>query len=194
MALFPLGILSAAGAGGAPAGSYDLLESQILGSNQSSVTFSSLGTYASDYKHLQIRLTARTTRTDFNRDELWVRLNGDTGNNYTYHILQGSGSLVNSSGGTGINGAALVVTETNLSSSGVFSPSVLDFLDPYATKNKTIRSVSSRLGTTGTSATVINLASSVWLNTTALTSINFFSANAYDIVTGSRFSLYGIKG
>ena len=45
---FGLGFFATAGAGAA--GSFDLLETQVLGSAQASVTFSSLGTY-SNYKH-----------------------------------------------------------------------------------------------------------------------------------------------
>jgi hypothetical protein len=52
---FPLGILSAAGAGGGVAGDYELISSEILGTTAASVTFSSLGDYSSTYKHLQIR-------------------------------------------------------------------------------------------------------------------------------------------
>jgi hypothetical protein len=43
---FPLGILSAAGAGGGVAGDYELISSEILGTTAASVTFSSLGDYA----------------------------------------------------------------------------------------------------------------------------------------------------
>lgn len=44
---FPLGILSAAGAGGVVAGDYELISTQILAATTNSVTFTSLGDFAS---------------------------------------------------------------------------------------------------------------------------------------------------
>jgi hypothetical protein len=41
---------------------------------------------------------------------------------------------------------------------------------------------------------LLGLFSSVWLNTSALTSINLRGLNSTGITAGSRFSLYGIKG
>jgi hypothetical protein len=85
MSLFPLGILSAAGAGGVGA-TYELIESQILGSNQSSITFSSLATYASTYKHLQIRAAGKGSGNSFEETNVNLRFNGDTGSNYSAHF------------------------------------------------------------------------------------------------------------
>ena len=81
-----------------------LIETNILGSNAASVTFSSLGQYAGVYQHLQLRITARTNRTGADSDPVILRFNGDTGNNYiTYgNASYGSSSTVtaahNSSG------------------------------------------------------------------------------------------------
>ena len=81
MTPLPLGILALAGVtGGGPA--YELLESTTLSSGASSVTFSGLSAYATDYKHLQIRAVTQINKTTDTIENVFVRLNGDTGANY----------------------------------------------------------------------------------------------------------------
>ena len=188
MTLSALGIFSAAGAGGVAAGTYELIETNILGSAQSSITFSSLATYASTYKHLQIRAMARGTNGAAGI-VLRAVLNGDTGNNYAQHGLQGDGSSVSSFG----TPSQPFLFPSPITAAGAtansFSAIVIDLLDSYSTtKNKTMRCLT---GSTGFNR--ILLTSSVWMNTASITSIAF-SCSADNLATGSRFSLYGIKG
>jgi hypothetical protein len=187
MALFPLGILSAAGAGGADLGSYDLLETQILGSAQASVVFSSLGTYSSTYKHLQIRYATRTT-VAADRDPIVMRFNADTGSNYAHHQLFTNGSGPFSEAFTSqTRMRAGEVTGANPTST-IFGASVVDILDPYSTtKNKTVRTFTGTQSFTG-------LFSGVYLSTSSTTSLTLLPSSASNFVAGSRFSLYGIKG
>jgi hypothetical protein len=189
MALFPLGILSAAGAGGV-AGDYELIETNILGSNQASIVFSSLGTYSSTYKHLQIRATVRDTRSGESASILYARLNGDTGSNYASHLLRGTGSAVQSfslGASTSFAWASEIVGATG--TTNAYAGIVIDILDAYSTsKNKTWRT----LGGMAQATNIINLVSGFRMNTEAISSITLLGAG--DLVAGSRFSLYGIKG
>jgi hypothetical protein len=190
MALFPLGILSAA-AGGAPFSSdYELIQTQILGSSQASVVFSSLGDYSSTYKHLQIRMTVRTTRTDSNSDFILFRFNGDTSTNYQAHRLYGNGSSVISEAVSGQNGIFLQRYVT-ADVANVFGGSVLDILDPYSTtKRKTIREFSGFVATNKE----INLNSGFFIDAGAsITSITLIGGSVA-FAAGCRFSLYGLKG
>ena len=110
---------------------FDLLDEEILASSQSSVTFSSLDTYAADYKHLQIRAVVQTTRAS-SLDSLRITLNGDTGANYSFHWLQGDGGSITSSAGTdqsNIFGGYLPGTTNSYS----WAPSVTDIFDPFET-------------------------------------------------------------
>jgi hypothetical protein len=194
MALFPLGILSAAGAGGGvPLSDYELISSTILGSSTPSITFSSLGTYSSTYKHLQIRAITRSDRSDVD-ESLQLRFNSVTGSgNYRAHELIGNGSTVSSSpfGETDriLTGFATVGATAT---ANAFGGIVIDILDPYSTsKNTTIKALS---GATVSTRTRVILSSGVWLNTNAVSSIDlapFFGSN---FVAGSRFSIYGIRG
>ena len=184
-----LGILqSQAAAGGA--GAYDLLETQVLSSSASSVTFTGLDSY-SDYKHLQIRLVGRVDTISTPSRNLFMKINGST-TNYDFHYLQANGSSVSSGsfGRTEPNILVGIDSLTGLSApANAFGASIVDILDFSNTnKNTTVRSFS------GESGGRINLVSGLYNQTTAVNSLEFFDSSTPQFVTGSRFSLYGIKG
>lgn len=187
----PLGVLAVAGAGAAgAAGAYELLETQILTSNQNSVIFSNLNsTYGSTYKHLQVRMAARGTRNDTNT-LIQVIMNGiETNGNYAFHFLQGTGSAVTSNASANINSIDLYGIPSATATANNFGAVVLDILDAFSTnKNKTVRALS---GFTGTSET-INLTSGVFLSTSAITSLTFEDRFA-QVATGTRISIYGLR-
>ena len=184
---FGLGFFATAGAGGA-AGSFDLLETQVLGSAVSSITFSSLSTYAATYQHLQIRALVRTSRATTS-DVIQLRFNSDSGNNYAQHGLYGNGSIVGSFAGVPRSAAFAMESSANNTAANVFGAAVMDILDPFeTTKNTTFRTLHGL-----TSYNVITLASSLWNNTAAITTMTFTSDGGANFVSGTRFSLYGIK-
>jgi hypothetical protein len=188
MTLSALGIFSAAGAGGGVSlDAYELISSTILGSSQPSVTFSSLGDYSSTYKHLQIRAVARSTRADVD-SAINVQFNATT-SGYFYHELQGNGSSVSSSASTSQSSMRLGFTTGNSSASNAHGAMVLDVLDAYSTtKNKTFRAL-----TGGTDLNRIRLTSGSLALTNSITEIKLIDAFA-SFNTGSRFSIYGLKG
>jgi hypothetical protein len=183
MTLSALGIFSAAGAGGVQ-GDYELIETVILGTAQAAVTFSGLGTYSSTYKHLQIRSTERQSNA-VNESTGIITINGSAG--ARSHILFGTGSsVISSDEGTRIPFYSTGANEV----SGNFAGRVTEILDAYSTtKNKTLRSL---VGFSSSTYNRIFLQSGLWASTSSITSITFTSAANY--VTGSRFSLYGIRG
>ncbi len=190
--LIPFGILSAAGVSAAPTGSYDLISTTILGSATSSVTFSSLGTYSSTYKHLQLRLSSRVNSTEVNGSYLTLRFNGDGTSIYDNHLLFGTRSSVGSNGLASYPEIYLQRT-TNLNSNTAlaYGVCVVDILDTYSsTKNKTVR----YLGASGvpTGFWPITLGSGLWRSTSSVTSITIAADNT--MLAGTRLSLYGIKG
>jgi hypothetical protein len=183
--LIPLGFL--AGSGGGVDTDFELIQTYTLGSAQASVTFSSLASYSSTYKHLQIRAVARSTRADFD-SAINVQFNATT-SGYFYHELQGNGSTVSSSASTSQSSMRLGFTTGNSSASNAHGAMVLDVLDAYsATKNKTFRAL-----TGGTDLNRIRLTSGSLALTNSVTEIKLIDAFA-NFNTGSRFSLYGIKG
>jgi hypothetical protein len=181
--LIPLGFLAGSG-GVALDTSYELIESVILTTTESSVTFSSLGSYSSTYKHLQLR-SAPKTNSSAASGLGWVRLNGSfngntTDSNYAVHGLFNASSFAETSSRKGFG----VGARTNEN----FAANVTDILDAYSsTKNKTTRTLAGMNG-------IVALYSHLFINTGSITSISLSTEDGSSFVSGSRFSLYGIKG
>ena len=180
-----------AGGGGAAA-DYELISTTILGSAAASVTFSGLGTSAAAYKHLQIRMTTRSSASY--GDDVILRFNSDSGSNYSHHLIVGNGSTVNSYAGTTqtfIKGGYTIANDQTPSQS--FGAGVIDILDFASTsKNKTTRNLTGG-NASGGAGSQIQLWSGAWYSTSAVTSIVLSSISAANFLTGSRFSLYGLK-
>ena len=190
MTPIPLGILDfPTGA----AGAYDLLETQVLTSSAASVTFTGLGSY-SDYKHLQIRAVARSNRPAAVSSLVLFRLNSDTGSNYAWHELIGSGSSVSSDAGTSTTSMAylwrIAGPNADADAYGAMVGDLLDFSD--TNKYSTFRLLQGSIH--GASQVEIGLGSGLWMNTAAVTSIDIIEGFSSTFTIGSRFSLYGIRG
>lgn len=162
------------------------LETVRLGSSAASVEFINLGQY-SDYQHLQIR--AIVSHTNSGGNALTLRLNNDTGNNYSYHELVGNSSAVVSNPATSQSSMlAAVIVRQNLSNTS-FGAGIVDILDAFdTTKNPTIRALSGHAST----ESAVGLTSAARLNVEAITSIQLSMAGG-SIGANSRISLYGLK-
>ena len=164
------------------------LETVRLGGTAASIEFTNLARY-SDYQHLQIRYVARSNYGDI-FDAFIYRFNNDSGNNYTLHWLQGNGSSVTSSAITPYGSIRDFAGVGATATANSYGAAIADILDPFdATKNTTVRVMSGKVG----SENQATLASGVWLNTAAITSITIDQIFGTSFVSGSRFSLYGIK-
>jgi hypothetical protein len=171
-----------------PQPGYEWLETQVLTGTQATVSFSNLNSnYGSTYQHLQIRATGRTTRGGFLSDVLKLEFNTDTtSGNYKYHQLFGNGSTLTSANNPYFSFATAADGSTNL-----FGAIILDILDPFeTTKNKTVRSLA---GHTSGSDQTIEVGSMAWFSTAAVTSIQLKSWTGNSWVSGTRFSLYGMR-
>lgn len=193
MSFILLGILnSQASGGGGGELAYDLLESTILTSNASSVTFTNLNNY-SDYKHLQIRLTSRFNYANAVLNSIYVQINNDTGANYRHHYLNGDGSSARSSSSS--NATRMEIEEVLPGSdvtANIFGAAIIDFLDfSNPNKNTVMRYIS---GVPASSENDVILGGGLWVNTAAVTEIDLIPiASLGNFITGSRFSLYGVK-
>lgn len=176
----------------APSGAYDSIATLSGNGSASQLTFSSI---PSTYTHLQVRLIARGTRS-FPSEQLYIRLNGDGGNNYAYHYLYGEYGASVAVGAQASTNTFLVnefpaANET----ANIYSTSVIDLLDyTNSSKNKTFRSLSGydNNGNTSNYIGKVWVGSGLWMNTSAVTSLTVLSNGAF--ASGTRIGLYGIKG
>jgi hypothetical protein len=164
----------------------ETIASSLVGAGGvSSITFSNI---PQGYKHLQIRVLSRSS-TAGTQVFLYPQYNGDTGNNYTIHYLQGSGSSAAATAYTPTAGNFAMDTPAASANANVFGGSVIDILDYTNTsKYKTMRSLT---GYDNNGSGFIDFMSGLWLNTAPITSITISGGT---IAQYSRFSLYGIKG
>jgi len=170
-------------AGVAPSfNSYESIATVTVGSGGSStISFTSI---PSTYKHLQLRYIAKTTSDDV----LTFRANSDSGTNYTIHRLVGNG----------VSASATATVSYNYGGIGVlggtadcFAGGLCDILDYASTsKNKTFRILNGRENNT---AGVVELRSTLWASTSAITRLDFYTDNATNFSQYSQFALYGIK-
>jgi hypothetical protein len=169
---------------------FELISTQVLASNQSSVTFSSLSAYAADYKHLQIRYSARGTNSYTTSFQVQVRFNGVSTSSYAHHGLNNGGVTTLVSTGTSPSTA---ISGGYYAGSGVtantFGAGVMDILDAFSTnKTKVLRAFSGQPNNT------LGFTSGFWNDTTAISSIVLSEGSGGGFITASRFSLYGIRG
>jgi len=175
-------VLDSGGAGGGGT-SYESIATATP-SGTGTVTFSSI---PSTYASLQIRFSLLTSSSGWSS---YLRLNGDTGSNYVYHYIAGTGAAVSAAGVTA--NSSIDFSSLN-SGSNTTNPSVgiIDIHD-YAstTKNKVIRDFA---GIDKNGSGDVNLISGLWLNTAAITSVTL-TVPVATFSSGTTFSLYGIKG
>ena len=168
--------------------SYESIATVTAAGGETSLTFSSI---PSTYKHLQIRGIARSTTST---SSAAIRLNSDTSTNYAAHWLYGDGASASASGSANRSNIWVQAYYPGSAySSSMYGATIVDIHD-YAssTKNKTIRTFNG-LSTNSASDNLVNLVSGVWLNTNAITSVEFYF-NGETIAAGTTFALYGIKG
>ena len=159
----------------------------VVGSGGSStITFSSI---PNTYEHLQIRAIARSAGGS-SEDEYRIRLNGDTGNNYSWHYLLGNGSAASASASTTTERIIVRQMPTTVQSAG-FGVLIIDILDYSNTnKYKTLRALG---GYDVNGSGTVSLNSGLWQNTTAVSTITIANERTVNFLEYSHFALYGIK-
>lgn len=168
--------------------SFDLISSTVLSSSQSSISFD-VSSLASTYKHLQLRISARSDRTSSGGDYIRLRFNSDSGSNYSYHTFVGNGGSLISEAATSTTGMHLERIGSSDLSTGNFGVMIVDILSPFSTsKFKTVKNLG------GVSTNFAMLQSGSWRSNSAVTAVNVVVGGGSNFISGSRFSLYGIKG
>jgi len=170
-----------------PTGAFDALATVSLSTGTSYVEFTGIPT---GYKHLQVRGILMNATGN---DNVAIRLNGDTGSNYSSHQLQGNGS--SASANSSPAQPTMYLSGLVIASSSYPFAFTYDILD-YASTNKAkvIRGLSGQDGNgTGTASDWrVQLTSGAWYNTAAVTSLRFYLPS-YNMGNYTQFALYGVK-
>jgi len=168
-----------------PVATYEPLATTTLSTNTATVTFSSI---SSAYTDLVVVVASRSAQSTTDRD-LFVRFNSDSGANYSRVRLLGNGTTSVGSLTTSSNHAIVgaMPADTYAGGSSAFDPTVLNIFN-YS-NSTTYKPMLARGGPARIAA---QATIHIWRNTNAINSITFIPENN-DFVTGSIFSLYGIK-
>jgi len=171
--------------------SYESIATVTVGAGgSSSISFSSI---PSTYKHLQIRAIGRQSGANTGY-AAQLRVNGNSGSNYTQHRLRGNGTTATAAAYTAQTSISIGGWPAANSSASIFGTIIIDILDYTDTnKYKTIRYLQ---GTDQNSATDSNIffdSGFMFANTNAITQIDIIP-DGTSFVQYSQFALYGIKG
>ena len=171
----------------APEGAYDSLATVTLSATTATVTFAGI---PSGYKHLQVRILGRSTRTGNTSNALTYTFNGSaTGYGYT-HRLYGNGSTASADAPNGSTYSFGPSIATDTSTSGIMGVAVMEILDyDNVNKYKTTRFLG---GHDNNGSGEIYLTSGLWQNTSAITSITL-GVDSFSFAANSSFALYGIR-
>jgi hypothetical protein len=184
-----LGILASSRPAFELVGAYDSLATVTLSASTASITFAGI---PAGYKHLQIRGIARNTAAGTASDYILLKMNSDTGSNYAFHWLYGTGSAAGATASTSRTTLPIGTCWETSALANSFSTVVCDILDYQSTsKYKVTRSLGGG-DTNGGSYQEVNMMSGLWMNTGAITQLDISSSNG-NLAQYSQFALYGIK-
>lgn len=173
--------------------SYESIATATGTGSSGSITFSSI---PSTYTSLQIRIMDKATRTgSFGSNDGYLRFNGDTGSNYSYHYLIGDGSSASTTGAASQSTMRIArIDQSSYSGlSNMMAVAIIDIHD-YAstTRAKSVRYISGN-DTNGVGDGLINLGSGLWTSTSAVNQVEIYLSGT-SFTTSTVISLYGIKG
>jgi hypothetical protein len=155
-----------------PAGStYSTIATTTLTSNQSSVVFSSIGSYTD--------IICVFNGTAQNEVSIGFQFNSDSGNNYSYTRIYGDGT----------SAASDRITNTNACYFGIIGTAqstAIGHIMNYVNSN-TNKTVIGR----GNTGLYVSGYVSMWRNTNAITSLTLVPGSG-NFVTGSTLTIYGI--
>lgn len=166
--------------------SFELIQTTLITTNTSTVTFSSI---PQTYRHLELRYVYVAGS---NGGAPQMTINGDTTSNYARHGVTGFNGGVNAFGN--INAASMNVAGLNVGGNTT-SPQVaiVTFTDySSTTKLKVIRTLWGIAGTLQNNSEN-GFYSGLWRTGDPITSFTITSGGA-NWANGSRLSLYGIRG
>jgi len=158
---------------------YEPIATTTLTTSTATVSFTSI---SGSYTDLVLVFNATSSAGA----DVWIRLNSDSGSNYSYSALYGNGTSAGSSRGSNLS-EGMLTDYYGTPSSSEANVCIFQLLN-YAntTTYKTAISRANR-SNSGTDAVV-----SLWRSTSAVTSLLIRFNGAQTFSSGSTFTLYGI--
>ena len=169
---------------------YEPIATTTLGSNASSVSFTSI---SGSYTDLILVCFYRDTRAQ-KYSYPYVRFNSDSGSNYSVTSIYGSGSAAFSSRASNQTGLNIGEGAGASSPANEYSPIILNIINySNATTNKTTLNRTNNVS--GDGGLNVGAQVGLWRSTSAITRIDIYpdGGGGTNIASGSTFTLYGIK-
>jgi len=154
---------------------YEPIATTTLGTTQNQVDFSSI---SGSYTDLVLIMNGGVTSSA----DIWLRMNGDTGSNYSRTRLYGDGS----SNASSRNSAAssIFVSVGAVGANSVMVTQIMNYSNSTTYKTTVTRHNSS---------TYLSASVGLWRSTSAITSLTLKAEAADTFTVGSTFTLYGVK-
>ncbi len=171
----------------AAAGALVLLSSTVLGADG---TFDISG-ISQAYSYLTMQLVVRGTRVNQN-DSLMIRLNNDSGNNYTRWNLKGDGASATSASATAQSSGYLGDMPSSTGTANIFGV-VEVWIPGYSstTWNKVVRSIPD-YNEPNASFYHAGVFGSRWASTAAVNRVTIFGLSSANLLAGSRLDIWGL--
>ncbi len=175
----------------------EAIATTYLEADVASVTFSSI---PATYEHLQLRLNAKSNRTN-SSDNVRIYLGDssdspvDTGSGYYGHYLSGVGSSAGAglSSTTALRISRVAGSKTDEDAAN-YGSAVIDILDyANANKNTTVLGIGGLAGDSSSTGVVVALSSGIWETASVVTAVRAQAADGSGWIRGSEFTLYGLK-
>jgi len=165
---------------------YTPIATTTLGSNQTTITYSSI---SASYTDLLLVIAGRGTRTG-NTVDGNIKFNSDSGSNYSVTYLYGDGSSASSARASNQTaGNAGLWYPAASTTSGIYSATTLQIMN-YS-NSTTYKTWLTRDGNQSNTGGLPGASANLWRNTAAINRIDL-SLGVGDWATGSTFTLYGI--
>ena len=172
-------------------GDFESIATVTVGSGgASSIQFTSI---PATFAHLQVRGIARTARTGATpkREAVYIQFNGDTGSNYAYHNLLGTGAAAQAGAAASTDKPFSYDAAADDNAAGLFGAMIIDILD-YADTSK--NTVARRFGGADLNGSGnVGVGSALWVDTDAVTSISLHGYNGNNFVQYTTCALFGVK-
>lgn len=161
---------------------YEPIATNTLGSDTATVTFSSIpGTYTD----LVLVLNSRSASTS---GGVFVQFNNDTGSNYSVIRLRGNGTAASSNNSANVTTGEIGDQNVSTNTAGNFG-NIICQINNYS-NSTTYKTTLSRANVADVTVRALV---SLWRSTSAITEIDIFCENSNNFLSGSTFTLYGIK-